>query len=70
MKKEILIVDDHTIFRQGLRLLIEKEKKFVVRGEASSGRFICSTGSEKTGCDCFKLNAKPEVGSYHLPKTT
>ncbi|MBV9266583.1 MAG: response regulator transcription factor, partial [Acidobacteriaceae bacterium] len=34
----ILIADDHTILRKGLRLLLERESDFAVIGEASNGR--------------------------------
>ena len=37
MKTEILLVDDHPIFRQGLRSLIEKSETSVVTGEAGDG---------------------------------
>jgi len=33
----ILVVDDHTLFREGLRQLIEMEKELEVVGEASNG---------------------------------
>jgi len=33
----ILLVDDHAIFRQGLRKLFDEQKEFSVIGEASSG---------------------------------
>ena len=33
----LLIVDDHAIFREGLRALLDMEKDFVVVGEASRG---------------------------------
>lgn len=33
----ILIADDHTLFRSGLKALLEKERDFEVVGEASSG---------------------------------
>lgn len=36
-KIKILIADDHMIFRQGLRLLLEKEKGIEVIGEAGDG---------------------------------
>jgi len=36
-KINILIVDDHALFRQGLRRILESRKKFTVLGEASDG---------------------------------
>ena len=37
MPKTILLVDDHPIFRQGLRQILEKEKDLKVVGEAGNG---------------------------------
>jgi two-component system response regulator NreC len=37
-KVRIVIADDHTIMRSGLRLLLEREPDFVVVGEADDGR--------------------------------
>jgi DNA-binding NarL/FixJ family response regulator len=34
----VLLVDDHTLFRQGLRTLLEKQGDFEVVGEAEDGR--------------------------------
>lgn len=34
----ILLADDHTVMRQGLRLLLEREPEFQVVGEAADGR--------------------------------
>jgi two-component system response regulator NreC len=34
----LLLADDHTVLRSGLRLLLERQKDFVVVGEASDGR--------------------------------
>lgn len=36
-KISILIVDDHALFRQGLRRILEAEKDFIVTGEAGDG---------------------------------
>jgi two-component system, NarL family, nitrate/nitrite response regulator NarL len=33
----VLLADDHTVFRQGLRRLLETERDFLVVGEASTG---------------------------------
>ncbi len=39
MKKiRLMLVDDHAIVRQGLRVLLEKEPDFLVVGEADTGR--------------------------------
>lgn len=38
----ILLVDDHSIIRQGLRVLLEKKPKFEVVGEAENGRVALS----------------------------
>ena len=35
---EVLVVDDHRMVRQGLRLLMESEPDMAVAGEAASGR--------------------------------
>ena len=37
-KNTILIVDDHALFREGLRAIIERNPRYEVVGEASNGR--------------------------------
>ena len=37
MKHKVLLVDDHKLFRKGLRMLIDTLSRFEVSGEASSG---------------------------------
>lgn len=36
--RQVMIVDDHPIFREGLKSLLENEKDIVIIGEASSGK--------------------------------
>jgi DNA-binding NarL/FixJ family response regulator len=43
----LLIVDDHTIFREGLRTLLELEEDFDVVGEASRGRDAVALATEQ-----------------------
>jgi DNA-binding NarL/FixJ family response regulator len=38
MKSTVMLVDDHKLFRKGLRMLIEALNRFEVIGEASNGR--------------------------------
>ncbi len=37
----VLLVEDHTIVRQGLRLLIEADGDIQIAGEAKTGRERC-----------------------------
>ena len=45
-KTRILIADDHTVLREGMRNLLEKEKDIEVVGEASDGDEAAKLGAE------------------------
>jgi len=53
----VLIADDHTIFREGLRKLLEAEADITVVGEAKSGS-ECVTLAEKLKPDIVLLDLK------------
>jgi DNA-binding NarL/FixJ family response regulator len=59
-KKNVIIADDHPIFRSGLRAIIEAEPSFVVIGEASDGH------------EAFNMivDKKPGIAilDYNMPK--
>ena len=61
-KTRIVIVDDHPIFRRGLKEIIESDGKFVVAGEAEDG---------ETALQRIK-SLKPDVAvvDLNLPKTS
>ena len=48
MKIKVLLADDHTVMRQGIRALLEKQKDIEVVAEASNGREAIEM--TKTGC--------------------
>ena len=48
MSLRILLADDHTIMRNGLRLLLERQSDFTVVGEASNGREAAELADLKT----------------------
>ena len=45
-KLKLLIVDDHPVFRRGLREIIEEHRSFEIVGEASDGRTALDTMEE------------------------
>ncbi|MDQ7028680.1 MAG: response regulator transcription factor [Ardenticatenia bacterium] len=60
MPIRILLADDHLMFRQGLRRLLEADPEFEVVGEASDGEEACALASE----------LKPDVilMDIHMPR--
>ncbi len=59
MPIRILIADDHTMFRQGLRRLLEAVPDFEIVGEACNGQEVCT----------LALDLKPDVilMDIHMP---
>ncbi len=51
----ILIADDHTLFRDGLRKLLESEEDFEVAGEAADGEMLLAM-ARKTTADIILLD--------------
>ena len=52
MQTSVLLVDDHSLFRKGLRLLLEEEDDLKVVGEAGDGQAAYRTGARVIpGCD-------------------
>ena len=45
-KKNILLVDDHTLFREGLKLLLKQHEMFEVTGEAGTACEACEKAKE------------------------
>ena len=55
MSIKVFLADDHTVFRQGLRVLIEEESDMTVVGEADDGRSAVD-GATKSGADVVLMD--------------
>ena len=67
-RHRILIVDDHPIVRQGLRLLLESEPDLVVSGEAEDARGALRLASAQTPDLAIVDLTLPGVGGFELIK--
>ena len=64
----IVLADDHTVIRQGLRLLLERQDDFQVVGEAADGRQAVQV-AEATSPDVVVLDlAMPNLGGIEAAR--
>jgi len=56
MSIRILLADDHTLMRQGLRQLLESHDEFEVVAEASSGIEAVEPGTRNQTWPCWILS--------------
>src|SRR4051812_18773429 len=62
MKHRVILVDDHKLFRKGLRMLIDSLDEFEVIGEASNGREFLALLDERDHPDVVMLDiVMPEI---------
>jgi len=68
-KTRIVIVDDHPIFRRGLKEIIESDAKYIVAGEAGDGETaIQQIKSLKPEVAVVDLNL-PKIGGLEVVRT-
>jgi len=63
---KVFIVDDHEIFREGIKRILNEEPDITVVGEADNGNDVLK-GVQKTECDILLLDLNiPGVGGSYL----
>ncbi len=68
MRIRVLIVDDHRIFREGLRSLLAQEPDMEVAGEAASGREVLQM-VESVACDLVLMDiSMPEMNGIEATR--
>lgn len=65
---KIIIVDDHAIFRNGLKILLEKNKKYVVVAEASNGEEFLDLITKFPADIVFMDINMPKLDGIHATK--
>ena len=67
-KIRIMLADDHSVLRAGLKLLLNNENEFIVTGEASDGQEVLSL-LEKTTADVLIIDlSMPNMGGLECIK--
>lgn len=67
----IIIADDHTMFREGLRKVLEQDSSFAIVGEAKDGNLSYPTRSEaEAGHPPARSQMPRQTGLESLPETT
>lgn len=67
-RKKILIVDDHTLFREGLKSIIERNPGYEVVGEAGNGREALKL-AKKSGPDLILMDLSlPDKNGIELTR--
>ncbi len=66
---KIILVDDHTLFREGIRLLIEKEKLGQIIGEAANGEEFMDLLQTSSNPDLILMDLEmPRMNGYEATK--
>ncbi|MBA4368584.1 MAG: DNA-binding response regulator [Desulfobacterium sp.] len=65
-KKSILIVDDHPLFREGLKSMLERDRRFAIAGEAGTGQDGLAM-AKKIQPDMILIDVSlPDMSGIHL----
>ncbi len=68
-KKMVMIVDDHPLFREGLKALIQRSKGFAVFDEAGSGRDACKRLTPDVPVDLVTVDLSlPDINGIEVIK--
>ena len=58
---KVMIVDDHSLFREGLISLIEREKDITVVGESESAEGCVAAFEEAIGVEFVRSEIDPQI---------
>ena len=61
----VVIVDDHPVFRQGLRVLLERERDIEVVGEAADGKQAIELAEKLSLPVATSLTGKGTIPDHH-----
>lgn len=68
-KKRILICDDHTILREGLKILLSRQTDIEILGEAGTGNEIIQLAKKHSPDIIIMDISLPDINGIHLTKT-